>query len=581
MARMIPSAPPSFNESAGEERVFRALRTLPNEITVIYSFRWIHPGRRRVLAGPLKAQGEGDFVLFDPRRGVLVVEVKGGEVWCDAGLWYQRNRGTDVVKSIDPEKQCANTMYRIRSEVNDRVAAARGLLFGHAVWFPDGTVDRSQLPMNYHRDTTLDAEDVSQVQAAIGRAFAFWAALYKDNGGVSEEVARQVFDTLAPTLSLVPSVRQKIDETEERLVRLTDEQSRIISFLDDQAHAAIVGPAGTGKTLLAVEKARRLASSAEPVLFLCYNAALRDHLAKVHQLPNVRYQNFHGFAREVAGRHGTLDDAVDTLLELLAEDGPLPYDHLVLDEAQDFDRDWLEFLQARFRNGAFYAFYDPHQNIQGEPDTAWLDQIPCRLSLSRNCRNTLEVARLAYRAAGLETAPTLGATGPRPALHRVDSTRDALKLVNNLVATARTKHKVPPDEIAVLTLESLDGSPQWRHAKLGGKPTAARPERGHVTLSTVRRFKGLEATVVIIVDADFSKAVRDDWRRRLYVACSRARQFVHVVARRTIEAELAEPVRVLAGTVKVRPSWPTLARHLGARIAGESEDDPFVEPKAR
>ena len=105
MARMIPSAPPSFNESLGEERVFKALRTLPDEITVIYSLRWIHPGRRRLLTEPLKAQGEGDFVLFDPRRGVLVVEVKGGEVWCERGRWFQRNRKTGAVKDIDPEKQ--------------------------------------------------------------------------------------------------------------------------------------------------------------------------------------------------------------------------------------------------------------------------------------------------------------------------------------------------------------------------------------------------------------------------------------------------------------------------------------------
>lgn len=579
MARMIPSSPPSFNESLGEERVFRALRTLPDDITVIYSLRWIHPGHRRILTEPLKAQGEGDFVLFDRRRGVLVVEVKGGEIWCEAGLWYQRNRRTGAVQEVDPEKQCANTMYRIKSEVDDRVPAARGLLFCHAVWFPDGTVDRGLLPMNYHPDTTLDAEDVSNAHAAIGRAFSFWASLYKDRGGISDRVARQVLDTLAPTLSLVPSVRQRVDETAEHLVRLTDEQARIISFLDEQAHAAIVGPAGTGKTLLAVEKARRLASSAEPVLYLCYNAALRDHLAKGHQLPNVRYQNFHGFAREVTGPDGTLDEAVDALLEHLADDGPLPYDHLVLDEAQDFDRDWLEFLQARFRDSAFYAFYDPHQNVQGELDTTWLDEIPCRLSLTRNCRNTLEVARSAYRAAGLQAAPSLGATGPKPVIHRVESSQEALKLVNKLVTTARTDHRIPPDEVAVLTLESLNDSP-WHQAKLGGKPTATRPEQGHVTLSTARRFKGLEATVVIIVDVDFSRAVHDEWRRRLYVACSRARQFVQVVTR-TRESELADPVRVFARSDKVRPSWGTLARHLGARIAGGDDDDPFVEPRTR
>ena len=575
VARMIPSAPPSFNDSLGEERVFKALQALPDEITVIYSLRWTHPGRGRILTQPLKAQGEGDFVLFDPRRGVLVVEVKGGEVWCERGRWFQRNRKTGAVKDIDPEKQAGDTMYRLKSEVDDRVPRAKSLLFCHAVWFPDGTVDRNMLPVNYHPAMTLDAVDVSQVQAAIGRAFAYWASLYKGSGGVSDEVAGQVFDTLAPTLSLVPSVKQRIDETEEYLVRLTDEQARIIGFLDDQAHAAIVGPAGTGKTLLAVEKARRLASSAEPVLFLCYNAALRDHLSKNHQLPNVRYQNFHGLAREVTGPDGTLEEAVDTLLAHLADDGPLPYDHLVLDEAQDLHRDWLEYLRVRFQDRAFYAFFDPYQNIQGESDTAWLDEIPCRLNLSRNCRNTFEVARSAYRAAGLQTAPTLGATGPRPVIHRVDSTEDAVELVNKLVATARADHGIPPDEIAVLTLESLDASPHWQQAKLGGRPTSAHPERGHVTLSTVRRFKGLEATVVIIVDVDFAKAVHDDWRRRLYVACSRARQFVQVVAS-TKDSELREPVRVFAGSNKVRPSWSTLARHLGARIAGGDEDDSFV-----
>ncbi len=580
MARMIPSDPPSFNQSLGEERVFKALQTLPDEITVIYSLRWIHPGHQRMPTEPLNAQGEGDFVLFDPRRGVLVVEVKGGEVWCDRGRWFQKNRKTGAIKDIDPEKQAGDTMYRIKSAVNDRVPTAKSLLFCHAVWFPDGTVNRNQLPMNYHPAMTLDAEDVSQVRAAIGRAFAYWASLFKDRGGISDEIAEKVFDTLAPTLSLVPSVRQRIDETDERLVRLTDEQTRIISFLDDQAHATIVGPAGTGKTLLAVEKARRLSSSAEPVLFLCYNAALRDHLSKNHQLPNVRYQNFHGLAREVTGPEGTLEEAVDTLLEHLADDEPLPYDHLVLDEAQDFDHDWLEFLRARFRDRAFYAFYDPNQNIQGEADTAWLDTIPCRLSLSRNCRNTLEVARSAYRAAGLEITPNLGATGPKPAIHRVDSAQDAVKLANKLVATARTNHKIPPDEIAVLTLESFGDSPHRCQAKLGGKPTAPSPERGHVTLSTVRRFKGLEATVVIILDVDFSRAIHDEWRRRLYVACSRARQVVQVITR-TKESELAEPVRIFAGSEKVRPSWSALARHLGARIAKGDEDDPFVESRTR
>src|SRR5687768_12578097 len=94
MARMIPEIPKDFHGSKGEERVFRALRSLNDDVTVIHSFRWLHPGNARALTQRLGAQGEGDFVLIDPARGVLVMEVKGGDVWCQDGEWFQRNRIT-------------------------------------------------------------------------------------------------------------------------------------------------------------------------------------------------------------------------------------------------------------------------------------------------------------------------------------------------------------------------------------------------------------------------------------------------------------------------------------------------------
>jgi len=117
------------------------------------------------------------------------------------------------------------------------------------------------------------------------------------------------------------------------------------------------------------------------------------------------------------GLDGSLDQVEEDLVEHLANDGPVPGDHLVIDEGQDFKQDWLEYLQYRFRNGSFYVFYDRYQVIQGEMDTRWLEQIPCRLVLSRNCRNTDPIARVAYRAGGLPVAPSLGLAGPRPVLH--------------------------------------------------------------------------------------------------------------------------------------------------------------------
>jgi hypothetical protein len=575
---MIPTMPPDFHGSAGEERVFRSLRSLPDNIVVIHSFRWLHPGNASLLTRHLKAQGEGDFVLFDPARGVMVVEVKGGEVWCESGEWRQRNRRTGQMQTIFPETQASDTAYRIGPEVIEKVPEAAKLLYCHAVWFPDGAIDRSNLPMNYHRDITLDAEDVVKPARAVQRAFDYWASRFPGRRGVNEDIARQVVEALAPSLSIVRSVRQTLDEREERFIQLTQEQARIIDFLDEQLHSAILGAAGTGKTLLAVEKARRLASPAKPVLFLCFNAALRQHLNAHHAHPNVRYLTFHGLARELMGPGGTLEKAEQDLIDYLLGDGDLPGEHLIIDEGQDFKKDWLEALQLRFQSSAFYVFYDRYQVIQGEMDTRWLDQIPCRLVLTRNCRNTDPIARVAYRAGRLPVAPTLGLTGPRPVLHAVTDSAEAVKVVSALVDTACTKHKVPPHEIAILTLETLDEGSPWRLAKIGGQRTNDQPQAHYITVTTVRRFKGLEASLIIVVDVDLKRAVTDEWRRRLYVACSRARHAVHIVTT-TKEADLGDALRAFAGTEKTRASWRALSRQLDVRLAEGGSLDPFNEPR--
>lgn len=271
---MIPETPKDFHGSKGEERVFRALRMLPDDVTVLHSLRWVHPGNGRTHGERLGGQGEGDFVLVDPARGIMVVEVKGGDVWCEDGEWRQRNRGTEQIRTVFPEEQASQTKFRIRAEIAERCRDAANVLCCHAVWFPDGVVNRKCLPMNCHPHMTLDAEDIAQPEASINRAFAYWRSLFPKATAPGNH-AKRILGILAPSLSIVRSVRQTLDEREELLIQLNRDQARVLDFLDEQMHAAIIGAAGTGKTLLAIEKARRLSSPSTPILFLCFNAADR------------------------------------------------------------------------------------------------------------------------------------------------------------------------------------------------------------------------------------------------------------------------------------------------------------------
>jgi hypothetical protein len=187
---MIPTSVPDFHGSKGEELLFQALRALPANITVIHSLRWVHPGNARSLVRNIGVQGEGDFVIFDPRRGILVVEVKGGRVWCARGEWFQQNRKTGETKRINPKAQASNTLHRLREELIERVQASEGLVFGHVVWFPDGEVDCSVLPLNYHPEMTFHCDHVAEPASAITTAFNFWAkALGRRSKGLSAEQA--------------------------------------------------------------------------------------------------------------------------------------------------------------------------------------------------------------------------------------------------------------------------------------------------------------------------------------------------------------------------------------------------------
>lgn len=74
MAVFIPDVKPEdFNNSPGEKEVYEALKLLGKDYTVFYSLSWISIGNDRTI-------GEADFILFHPVHGIMVIEVKSGEI---------------------------------------------------------------------------------------------------------------------------------------------------------------------------------------------------------------------------------------------------------------------------------------------------------------------------------------------------------------------------------------------------------------------------------------------------------------------------------------------------------------------
>ena len=103
MAVFIPAVKPEdFNNSYGDKKVYEALRSLNDRYTIFYSLSWIGINENRTI-------GEADFVILHPDKGVLVIEVKSGEIEYKDGEWIQTKQGMNIPE-IDAET--ISTMMR-------------------------------------------------------------------------------------------------------------------------------------------------------------------------------------------------------------------------------------------------------------------------------------------------------------------------------------------------------------------------------------------------------------------------------------------------------------------------------------
>ncbi len=86
MAKMIPSKMEEDHDSFGERQVFEALKKLPDDYTVFHSVRW-NERIEKTVTKTVMVDGECDFTIFHPDKGILVIEVKSGGIECVNNTW--------------------------------------------------------------------------------------------------------------------------------------------------------------------------------------------------------------------------------------------------------------------------------------------------------------------------------------------------------------------------------------------------------------------------------------------------------------------------------------------------------------
>jgi hypothetical protein len=567
--------PPAFPADLEHERavsaerlVYEALaRALPAEYVVFYRVGWFEPP----ASGPLK-EGEADFLIAHPARGLLVLEVKGGRIGVDAetGQWMSvdRDGARHVIK--DPYAQANNTRHVLRRKLLAmKLVRLRDVPIGHAVVLPHCSKAAAGVA-EASLDITLDAEDLTHAAESIEAQFRFWRlspdAEWRHNGIALLE--RLFVNRDFARVPLGTQLRQH----EPEFVRLTQEQAGVLDTLRMQRRAVISGCAGSGKTMLAVEKARRLAGEGFRVLVTCYNRALADFIRA--QLPppqvvkrgagesanrqldlfggaKVEVASFHSLAGQWARRAGiTLPEAAtDDAKQRALYDAELPnallaaatklnerYDAILVDEGQDFHEDWWVALQSLLEDpdhGILYIFYDDNQSLYTAGAKLPIATAP--YPLTRNCRNTRRIHEWVTRWYRGGAAPEVtGPEGRTPAVHRYRDARELREHVRRALHQLVAEEKVPERDIVVLSPHGKASSALWSDPTFGNlKLTDAWPPApNHVQFSTVWAFKGLERPVVLLAEIGRGGTRPDEL---LYVGGSRAQGHLVVVEQEGVE----------------------------------------------
>lgn len=562
MAIMIPIKPKHFEKASLEDVMFDALKSLPDEYYVFHSFKI------GTVYDNTFYESETDFLIFNKNLGILCLEAKAGQIRYENGSWLYAS-GKEM-SGDGPFSQASSNKWKLKNLIEKRKLelVLKKCKLMHGVWFPSISNEKLRqmtLPADCDKRLILTSEAISEPKEYIEKIFGIELPNRIKTDLNDTDTKLLIKNVLCPSFNIFPSASFDKDIKELVFNRLLKEQTAILNFLSEQKTAVINGAAGTGKTVIAVEKARRHAENGEKVLFLCYNRNLNNHLRNTYFHQNISFNSIYEFACNYCGTSIADFNLLKDKLEDAYISGNFPYRHIIIDEGQDFGLEDIEEAEvlsvlkdiiSEIPGGTFYIFYDKLQLIQAKIVPEYISDSDCKLTLYRNCRNTENIAITSLKPVS-ERVPILHEDcikGVPAKLHFCEN-NSIEKCVDNIIESLKIKAY---KDIIILTVKSEENSTLGNFVKNG-------IYKNKIRFSTCRKFKGLEAEAVILIDVD-NEVFEEENIMRYYVGTSRARLNLDIVSVLSID----DCTNILKSVFKIsgEPKKPQkeLARALNAQV---------------
>ena len=473
---------------------------------------------------------ELDVVVAMPGAGIVVAEVKGSSVWHDGEGWRQWRAGRDV--RIRPVDQARGGKFSLREYVERdprwRAANRTRIRWAHAVVLPHTRLPEGFAAPDAPRWSVVDEAQLDDLAACLR---AIPAQQESGHRAPDEEDLALMTEILRgrglPQRDVVAAAAERTTAAD----RMTQEQAVILGAIRLLNRVEVRGGAGSGKTWLAIEQARRLQQAGQRVALLCYSRGLAAYLSRhVANFPRRQQPayvgTFHDLGLRWGAEPGSDDDSdyyetrLPARMTELARGLPQGqrFDAVVVDEAQDFADAWWYALLAALKDeesGGLFVFSDQGQRVFARYGAPPVPLVP--MILDHNLRNTRQIADAFHPLARLKMR-LFGGEGPDVRVVTCEHGQ-AIQAADDEV-DALLEQGWRPQDIALLTTGSRHPEQIERQSRGQDAYWESFWDIDQVFYGHVLGFKGLERSAVVL--AVNEEAPRERARERLYVGLSRA-----------------------------------------------------------
>jgi len=526
-----------------ESKVYAALKSeLTEEFIIYYNVPWT--ASLTDDDSELK-DGEADFIILWRDHGFFSIEVKGGSVGFDENTmsYYSIGMGGKKYSIKHPFEQAKRSKHVLLNQLKSHPGFLNQKIgMAHLVFFPD--LDRipniNQISTN--KDLILTGQSFGRIVEELKRIFHLFN---KDDYNFSFENFSVLKRILSSSFCLKPLLSTLMKDTDEGLMELTKSQFKVLRSFQKNKRMLITGSAGTGKTLLAIECARKFAGDEVQTIYVCYNKLLAESIKlQIGKTKNLSIFTFHELCYYVEkisnqGNPPFLNNEIhdqnyfnnvlpDRFMEALSNTS-MRFGCIIVDEAQDFLENWWVPLEESLsgKNANFYIFYDENQNI----NTSKL-KLPFEspiLSLNENKRNTNQIFNIAMRFfEGNEKPDPSNIDGLEVSILN-PGIQNVVAEISSLVRRLVQHEKVSKKDIAILTCVEKGNSILKNATNLGVfRLTDDIHNEEGIFFDTVKRFKGMERSAIILIDINLIS--EENKNRILFIGTTRAKSGLFVVA---------------------------------------------------